>query len=203
MLPKKELKKLSDHIKANGLIEAIILHEKQVLDGRNRLVACEMSGTIPYFRNYHGDQSPCEYVLGRNLHRRDLTKSLRATIAVRALPLLKAEAKERQRLSEGRGQKGSAEVRDLNIGKSAQHAAESVGVSTRYVEQAKAIQEKAPEAFEQIANGEKTVAAATKELGWGHEPHPEPDNLSNLKAVWKKCNNQQKTAFLKWARQHR
>ncbi len=77
LLEGDELNALADDIKANGLLEPIVLLEGKVLDGRNRLRACVLRGIKPAFADYDGatdDESLEAYVASRNLHRRHLTK---------------------------------------------------------------------------------------------------------------------------------
>lgn len=96
MLSEKELRELADDIKAHGLLNSIVLLDGKVLDGRNRLAACDMAGVEPRTEEYRGT-TPVEYVLAANLKRRHLTASQKAAVAVASLPLLEAEAKERQK----------------------------------------------------------------------------------------------------------
>src|SRR5262245_17816598 len=105
MLPDAELQELADDIKLRGLLNPVVLHQGQVLDGRNRLAACELAGVAPRFTEWSGGGSPVEWVLATNLIRRHLTASQRAVVALDLLPLLESEAKERQRRSRGRGKK--------------------------------------------------------------------------------------------------
>ncbi len=95
MMTDGELSQLAADIKANGLQVPITTYENMVLDGRNRLRACEMAGIEPRFVEWEGD-SPTLWVISMNLHRRHLTPSQRAAIAVEALPIFEAEARERQ-----------------------------------------------------------------------------------------------------------
>ena len=55
-------------IRANGLIEPITIYKGLVLDGRNRLKACQAAGIEPWFVEYDGDD-PLSFVLSQNLHR--------------------------------------------------------------------------------------------------------------------------------------
>ena len=100
-----ELRVLADNIKARGLDHDVILHEGNVLDGRNRYLACEIAGVEPRFVEWQGKGSPLEWVVGENLLRRHMSSSQRAVVALGLLPLLEEEAKGRQRLSPGRGKK--------------------------------------------------------------------------------------------------
>lgn len=78
MIPPDELEELARDIAANGLIHPIVLDkEGRVLDGRNRLAACELVGVDPEFVTYEGDD-PEGYVLSANVNRRNLSKGQRA-----------------------------------------------------------------------------------------------------------------------------
>lgn len=165
MLLEPELQELANSIKANGLRQPIWLYEGKILDGRNRYVACKIAGVEPATCEFKGG-SIAEFIADQNIRRRHLTQSQKATGAVELIPWFEKEAKERMRLSEGRGKKGSAKVRDLKsaTGKSAAKAAKATGVGTRYVEQAKALKEAAPEEFEKVKSGEKTLTQARRVL---------------------------------------
>ena len=91
-----ELEYLVADIRANGLREEIVLYEGLILDGRNRLRACELAGVPPRFVAWDGRGSPLAFVLSRNLHRRHLDESQRAIIAALAKDMLKEEAAQRQ-----------------------------------------------------------------------------------------------------------
>lgn len=86
------LGELAADIAENGLIEPIVVYRGQILDGRNRLRACEMSEVEPRFTEWDGVGSPLAFVLARNLHRRHLNESQRAMIAARARELFADEA---------------------------------------------------------------------------------------------------------------
>lgn len=89
MMTDDELNGLAVDIAANGLNQPIILTpDGLVLDGRNRLVACQRVKVEPTFATYDGD--PWSYSRSHNLWRRNLTTGQRA--AACALSLL-AEGK--------------------------------------------------------------------------------------------------------------
>jgi hypothetical protein len=140
MMTPPELKDLADDIQANGLLEPIVLLGGKVLDGRNRLAACEVAGVEPRFETWSGS-SPTAYVLSKNLHRRHLSVSQLGVIGMKATPMFREEAKERQSLAGGvdphqrhseksLGVERQQAIKPIeNKGRSSEKAAEMVGVS--------------------------------------------------------------------------
>jgi hypothetical protein len=73
----EEFELLVKDIEDNGLIEAIILHEGKILDGRNRYNACrkiKFKFGSKDFRNLPSDKDPLLFVESKNWHRRHLTQ---------------------------------------------------------------------------------------------------------------------------------
>jgi len=159
----EELRELAANIKARGLLHDIITYQGQILDGRNRLAACEIAKVKPRFKEWDGEGSPVEWVISENLIRRHLTSSQRAVIALDLLPLLEAEAKERQRLSLGRGKKGVKKLgTSSGNGRASQVAARITKTNSAYVEAVKSLKTTAPELVEEIRSGRIRVPQATE-----------------------------------------
>jgi hypothetical protein len=97
----EELGELAADIRAHGLLEPIVLLDGLVLDGRNRLRACEASGVEPRFVDWDGSGDPALWVISKNLKRRHLDTSQRSRIAPKLLEYYAAAAKERQKESGG------------------------------------------------------------------------------------------------------
>ena len=93
------------------------------------------------------------------MKRRHLTASQAAAIAVEALGLYEAEAKERQ----GARTDIVEIIPQSETGKARDHAGAAVGVSGRYVEDAKKIRESAPERFAAIKRGERKLGVLIPE----------------------------------------
>lgn len=159
----EELQELADDIKANGLLNPIVMYQGQVLDGRNRLAACRLAGVEPTFTEWDGEGSPLHWVISENLIRRHLSSSQRAVIAHDLLPLLEKEAKDRQRLSLGRGKKGRRSIDSfLETGRSAKIAARIVKTNSAYVQAVKSINRLAPESIEKVRAGDLSIPDAQK-----------------------------------------
>src|ERR1700722_3095620 len=75
-----EFNDLVTDIKANGLLEKIVLCEGMILDGRNRERGCELAGVAPEYEQYKGDK-PIKFAISKNSIRRHMTTSQRALAA--------------------------------------------------------------------------------------------------------------------------
>lgn len=161
MMHGTELELLTADIKLHGLLEPIVTYQNQILDGRNRLRACEILEIEPQFIEWDGVGSPIAFVLSRNLHRRHLNESQRAIVAARAKAMFENEAAERQRAQQfgsdsralGNDEKHRAPPACANLhtprGINAQ-AAELLNVSARSVATASRV----------LASGDEAVIAA-------------------------------------------
>lgn len=67
-------------IKENGLNDPITLFEGKIIDGRNRYLACLEVGIEPTFIEYTGN-NPYNYVISKNVQRRDLTPAQKVACA--------------------------------------------------------------------------------------------------------------------------
>lgn len=146
MMNEAELQELADDIKATGQREPIVLFEGQVLDGRNRLRACELAGVEPLFTKVESIGDPHAFVVTMNLRRRHLTESQRAMIAAKIATLSKGTNQHAS--IEAPSQSAAAEM--LNVGRaSVQRAREVVDHGT-------------PELVSAVEHGEVKVAAAAE-----------------------------------------
>ena len=180
LLKPDALNALADDIRRHGLKEPIVKYEGKILDGRNRYRACLKASVEPLFTEY-SETTPVQFVISKNLHRRDMTAGQRATAAVELLPQFEAEAKKRQdqttrlkRDEQGKLMKNPAveiippvePVSNAGEGskrsKSRDEAAKLLGVNAHYVSDAKKVKETAPEIFAKLKRGEVTLAAAKK-----------------------------------------
>jgi hypothetical protein len=82
-MPEQDFDGLVADIRQHGQKEAVIVFQGQILDGWHRYQACAKVG-IKCVTTKHDGTDPLAFVMSRNLHRRHLTGSQRAAIAVAA-----------------------------------------------------------------------------------------------------------------------
>jgi hypothetical protein len=177
LLTGQEFDDLKVDIEKHGQHEPILTYQGQIIDGRNRYRACRELGIEPRLQEWDGNGSLVAFVLSLNLHRRHLTSSQRAAIAAELLPILEAEAKERQRAAGG-NRKKAREAKDRangalpvkvpeplrEDGEARQQAAQMTGTNARYVTLAKQIKEADAQLFEQVKAGEVHVMEARSKV---------------------------------------
>jgi len=174
-----ELRELADDIKTNGLQQPIELLDGQIIDGRNRYLACQMAGVEPAYVTPEIHDAVI-YIISRNLHRRHLTPSQKAMVAARAREYFDDLAKRRQ--AAGGGDKMSAKAKAAIGGRKAlvatlpqalpgpktqvkarDQAGAAIGVSGRSVEKAtKILKEGLPELVRQVESGHLDVTKAAR-----------------------------------------
>jgi len=71
LLPKDELDALAADIEKNGLLNPIIRCEGKILDGRNRILACQQAGVEPRFRDIVSSDA-LAWAMSQNLYRRHM-----------------------------------------------------------------------------------------------------------------------------------
>ena len=86
VLSDAEILDLAADIKAQGLLERIVLYQGMILDGFNRYTACLHEGIKPEFEEYT-DDDPVGFVVSKNLRRRHLATWQRRQIAETLLQL--------------------------------------------------------------------------------------------------------------------
>ena len=169
MLSDAELRELADDIETNGQIDPIVIYESKILDGRNRYAACELVGVEPKFEFANGNiGSPIQFVISKNLHRRQLTVSQRAAIGAELLPMLQEEQSQAKDLARGQNGRFQPAAEGSASGDSAEAAGKLLGVSGSTVERAASVKRDNPEIFEKVKRGEITVNAARH----GHSEQP-------------------------------
>jgi hypothetical protein len=84
LMGNKQFEMLVENIKENGLQNPIVLYEDQILDGRNRDLACIKANVEPKFVEFEG-KDPVAFAYAVNVHRRHLTNAQKAGLAEQLL----------------------------------------------------------------------------------------------------------------------
>jgi N6-adenosine-specific RNA methylase IME4 len=178
LLEGAEFDQLKADIAEHGLLEPITLHpDGSILDGRNRHRACLDLEIKPQFETWQDHGSAVAFVISKNIMRRHLTSSQRAAVAVEVLPLLEAEAKERQRKHAGTAPGIAGTLVQLFAqvsGKSRDQAAVLFQTNREYVQVGKSLQEQASDLLEQVKTGDLTMPEAKRELTKRTKVEPPP-----------------------------
>jgi ParB-like chromosome segregation protein Spo0J len=96
MMTESELSKLKKDILKNGQLEMIAFWNGMLIDGRNRMRACEELGIEPETADLPEEEDPFQYVLTKNLHRRQLHPNQRAMVAAKMANLKNGQHKATQ-----------------------------------------------------------------------------------------------------------
>ena len=97
---------LVEDIHIRGQLVPIVLHEGEILDGRNRARACAKLKLEPVTVEWSGGGSLTEAVIAYNLKRRHLNSAQRAAVGRVAVPMFEKENREAQREAGKHGAKG-------------------------------------------------------------------------------------------------
>jgi hypothetical protein len=182
-----EFSALKADIAANGLQEPLWTYKGEIIDGRNRYRACQQLGIEPACREWDGEGSVVAFVVSANLHRRHLTSSQKAAIAVGIKRELAKEAKQRQKKHGGTtpGKKKTLpqKVEEVN-GEAAEQAAQLMGTNRQYVYDAERLEEEAPELFERVKAGTLSLPKAHRQVS--PPKAPKPHTLEDDKDAFRK-----------------
>lgn len=153
-----------EDIRLNGQHVPILVHDGQIIDGRNRYRACQQLGMPPRIETWDGSGSIEELVLSLNVHHRHLTDSQKACVAVQIEALFAVDARRRQVAALKQYREGNAfnPVRDGGVDRSRDRAARALFVSGRYVQDAKALKKHDPDAFNEVFAGRIALSRARK-----------------------------------------
>jgi ParB-like chromosome segregation protein Spo0J len=147
MMTEEEYQGLKKDIEENGQREDIVVWCGKLIDGRNRLRACQELQRQPQISELDYDQDPWKYVISHNLHRRHLTTTQRAAVADKLANLKHG------------GDRKSVQETNLSL----EDAAKQLKVSVGSVKSARKVREQGSEAVKQaVEQGAITVSAAAE-----------------------------------------
>lgn len=158
-----EFNDLVEDIREHGQREAVVTYRGQLLDGRNRVRACEALNMVPITREWDGQGSAVALVISLNVRRRHLTAAQRAVVAAKAEPMFAEENRKRQADGGAKGGKTAGRGRAKASGQSAPkpkddtrsttQAAKAVGAGTKATKQATSVRKNAPDVFAALESG--------------------------------------------------
>ena len=198
--PAAEMFPMIDDAEFAGLVKSIeeqgldnpgwLLPDGTLLDGRNRLKACQAAGIAMRWQVYTGDD-PVSFVIRQNIKRRHLNAGQRGFLALQLVPMYEEQARRAQVEAADQGVMGGRPKKTLGAdlpqgfspdtepapvqppakdkpkvrGKRARDkAAEETGASGRVLGQVKRVAEKAPDLAAKVVAGELAIDAADKEV---------------------------------------
>jgi ParB-like chromosome segregation protein Spo0J len=139
---------LKEDIKTHGQLEPILYWKKMLVDGRNRLRACEELNIEPREVELMDETDPVAYVISHNLHRRHLTTGQRSDVAAKVATMRHGDVKSQK----SDGSKDPSSITD---------AAKLMKVSPASVKRAKKVHAKGSEAVKKaMADGTLPVTTA-------------------------------------------
>jgi hypothetical protein len=178
------LAKLAQDIRANGLNHPIVIHDGQIVDGRNRLLACRQAGIEPRFvewkQIHEGNGSLVGWIRSENLPRRHLTLD-QITLVETGLYKLEEQAAALQREMAGKSSDGTAggrgrrknpganstqgfsQTTDHGPGRTREKLAKRIGTTEHKVRQAMVVADD-PELLRQVAQGDLSLREAEKRI---------------------------------------
>ena len=198
LMPPEEYEVFADDIEANGLLEPITLRLGEILDGVHRERACAERGVEARYVEW--DEScgltTLEWVISKNLSRRQLSASQRTALAVELKDRLGKSGRER--MSAGGRHKPSEQAKTEGRSnstylpamaadrRSGAIAGKQFGVSHTTVTALAAVRKADKDMFDRVKAGEITTESARRLVGLGpsggRKPH-QPKTRVDLKVL--------------------
>ncbi len=184
LLDGQEFLELVADVKNLGLREPIVVdHTKTVLiDGRNRLRACEASGTDPVFNvlgPHYTEDMFIDLILSTNVKRRHLSRGERTALGLEAEEMYAAAMKpgpkpgDRPKSTKMVVEPPRSPSSDANKARS--KAAEKTGATARDISFLKAIKRDAVDLYELVRDGHMSIDAAERERKKRMQTKPKPE----------------------------
>jgi hypothetical protein len=180
----EEFRELCDSIDGLGQQEPITVLNGVLIDGRNRARACEALKITPKVQQFNSPLRVVEFIMMKNLDRRNLTPEQKATAYGQAYRMMIAESNTARKTQSGahgiEGGRGHKKPETLNTNSSegftepktrAMNERSTVGqiaknakVSYHKARQVVAVTEKAPELAKKVIAGEMKLKDAAKQV---------------------------------------
>jgi hypothetical protein len=181
--------RLVEDVRAHGVLDAIVLYEGKILDGRNRYRALDEvnKGRTPTERMAHReikfeerypDTDPAEFVWSKNVARRQMTPGQEALAASKMSNLKAGSNQYARKFLPG----GEATRPDQSA--TLQEVSKTTGVPSRSIKRAGAVQRKAiPEVTEKVASGALPLFTAEKIAELPEEKQAEVVELGDVRKI--------------------
>jgi len=170
-MTKETFESLMSSIRQSGQLEPITINNKgEVLDGHNRLRACEKLHIEPIFevKTFDNPLNEKLYIIDVNLQRRQLTVAQRVQLSLKKKPILQELAKKNSQANLRRCDDNTGyplNVQICTLGRVNEKIAKDSGVSARQVSKMETILEKArPELKERVLSGTTRIDKAYKQI---------------------------------------
>lgn len=158
-------------VRTNGLMEPIVrTYEGEILDGRNRFLACVETGKKLRYVAYTGN--PWTFVISTNLHRRHLTDTQRAIIAGKIAD--RAVGRPIEEMASAEAINGEVPSRI--------EAAELLHVSRSSVERARRIQRNGTEGMKALTESGQVPLATADRLVSSLDPEEQDEFVRKVEA---------------------
>lgn len=165
MLPPDELQEMAEDIKANGQQLPILIKGNQIIDGRNRLAACQLAQVPPVFEDFNG-VDPDAFIVSANINRRHMTKGQRAMALATIYPEPKRGVHANSELKKLTGNDGTLQVY-------LSYARAVLKYSPTLVDDVMSNKKKLPEAYELAKAIKNSSETATVRLENIREKYPD------------------------------
>jgi hypothetical protein len=187
-MPDDEIDAMAADIKARGLEHPIVLIGDEILDGRNRAMACEKIGIEPATEAYVGDD-PIAYTISVNLNRRHLTVGQRALIAAEIETM--KNGGDRGANQYGEWQSPNSKTATLD------KVTNALGIGLTSVYEARKIKDNGDaETIEGVKSGKLSLHKASKRVRGAAKPPREQSPQSAKRAQLKQWHREQNEAAI-------
>jgi hypothetical protein len=160
-MTQEEYDALKLSIRESGQLEPILTCDGQIIDGRHRERACLELGLEPTYQEWTGEGSLIGFVVAKNQHRRHLSQSQRAAVAVSFQPLYAAEARKRQATSTGGANPQlRTDLSEAEPGRVREQLAGLFGVSPGLIEAAQAVRDRGVPGLLELVKEDRVAATA-------------------------------------------
>lgn len=165
-LTSEEFNQLEQNCLAEGIREAILTWNGFIIDGHNRYEIAQRWNLDFQTKSKHfkDEEEVKEWMILNQFGRRNLSNYQRSVLALQLEEVFREKAKEKQKLSEGKGIQKSEDLKKPEV-VTIKEVAKVANVSHDTIAKVKVIEEKAPEEVKaQLRTGEVSINQAYKEI---------------------------------------